>query len=119
MHQSFVSPDPEVRAKNVEHNIKCIVAVSKPRTTAILAVPSHHGTWNSSDERHGLETHGTALKPLLELAYAIEPRLEGYIDEDGFGWVFDGLTCCFEKVNESDVAETVTVVPATADPHSA
>ena len=30
-------------------------------------MPSQHGTWNSSDRRHGLEAHGTVLKPLLRV----------------------------------------------------
>ena len=46
-------------------------AVSKPRATAILAVPSHRRTWNSSDRRHVLEAHGTVLKPLLHTIAAL------------------------------------------------
>jgi sugar phosphate isomerase/epimerase len=33
----------------------------------------------------------------------IEPPLEGYKDEDGFGWVIDGLGQCLKKAEECGV----------------
>lgn len=33
----------------------------------------------------------------------LEPPLEGYTDEDGFGWVIDGLGQCLKKAEECGV----------------
>ena len=33
----------------------------------------------------------------------IEPRIEGYTDEDGFGWVIDSLEKCMKKAQECGV----------------
>jgi sugar phosphate isomerase/epimerase len=78
-HQTFLTPDEHLRQLNVDHTIRSL------ETAYALGVPTMRvntgrwGTTKSFDE--------------LMANRGIEPRLEGYTDDDGFGWVID----CFEK----------------------
>ncbi len=88
-HQSFVSPDPEFRTKNVEHTIKCI------ELAYALGIPTirvNTGRWGTSKDFDELMANK-----------GIEPRLEGYTDEDGYGWVIDGLSRCLKQAEECGV----------------
>jgi sugar phosphate isomerase/epimerase len=89
-HQTFLSPKKEVRQKNVEHTIKCIELAYR------LGIPTmrvNTGTWGTSKNFDELMKNR-----------GIEPPLEGYTDEDGFGWVLDGLGQCLKKAEECGVA---------------
>lgn len=88
-HQTFVSPDPEVRTKNVEHTIKCIELAYAMGIPTMRVNTGRWGTTKTFDE--------------LMANKGIEPRLEGYTDEDGFGWVIDGLARCLKKAEECGV----------------
>jgi L-ribulose-5-phosphate 3-epimerase len=79
-HQSFVSPDPEFRQRNIEHTIKCIELAYALGIPTIRVNTGRWGTSKSFDD--------------LMANKGIEPRLEGYSDEDGFGWVNESLEKC-------------------------
>ncbi len=88
-HQTFVSPDPAVRQKNVEHTIRCI------ELAYAMGIPTmrvNTGRWGTSKNFDELMANG-----------GIEPRLEGYTDEDGFGWVADGLQKCLAAAQKCGV----------------
>lgn len=88
-HQSFVSPDPAFRKKNVEHTIRCI------ELAYALGIPTirvNTGRWGTSKDFDELMANR-----------GIEPRLEGYTDEDGFGWVIDGLEQCLKAAQRCGV----------------
>ncbi|MEZ5942204.1 MAG: sugar phosphate isomerase/epimerase family protein [Planctomycetaceae bacterium] len=88
-HQSFVSPDKAFRDKNIDHTLKCI------ELAYALGIPTirvNTGRWGTSKDFDELMANK-----------GIEPRLEGYTDEDGFGWVIDSLTKCLKKAEECGV----------------
>lgn len=77
IHQSFVSPDPEVLQKHIDHTIDCI------RQAALLGAPAiriNSGRWGTLPSFNALmETEGK------------EPPLPGYTEDDAFGWVISSL----------------------------
>ena len=79
-HQSFVSPDPAERQKNVEHTIHCIELA---HAMGIPTMRVNTGRWGTSKDFDELMANR-----------GIEPRLEGYTDDDGFAWVYEGLEKC-------------------------
>jgi sugar phosphate isomerase/epimerase len=88
-HQGFVSPDKAVRQKNIDHTLRCIDLAYR------LGIPTlrvNTGRWNT-------------IKSFDELMAnkGIEPRLEGYSDDDGFKWVIDGLEKCIPRAAECGV----------------
>lgn len=88
-HQGFVSPDAEVRQKNVEHTRRCIELAYR------LGIPTmrvNTGTWGTSKDFNELMRNR-----------GIEPTLPGYTDEDGFGWVIGSLERCLAKAEECGV----------------
>jgi sugar phosphate isomerase/epimerase len=89
-HQGFVSPDPAVRQRNIDHTLHCIELAYALGIPTMRVNTGRWGTTRSFDE--------------LMKNKGIEPRLEGYSDEDGFGWVIDSLEKCLKK------AETCGVV---------
>jgi sugar phosphate isomerase/epimerase len=88
-HQSFVSPDPQVRQKNVDHTIKCIELAYALGIPTIRVNTGRWGTSKNFDE--------------LMANKGIEPRLEGYTDDDGFGWVNEGLEKCLPAAERCGV----------------
>ena len=88
-HQTFVSPDPAVRQKNVDHTIKCI------ELAYALGIPTmrvNTGRWGTSKNFDELMANR-----------GIEPRLEGYTDEEGFAWVNEGLEKCLPAAERCGV----------------
>jgi sugar phosphate isomerase/epimerase len=88
-HQGFLSPDKAERQKNIDHTIRCIEMAYK------LGVPTmrvNTGRWNTIGDFDELMRQR-----------GIEPRLEGYTDEDGFGWVIESLEKCLPKAEECGV----------------
>jgi sugar phosphate isomerase/epimerase len=88
-HQGFLSPDPAVRQKNVDHTIHCIELAYQ------LGIPTmrvNTGTWGTSKNFDALMANR-----------GIEPPREGYTDEDGFGWVIDGLQKCLPTAEKCGV----------------
>jgi L-ribulose-5-phosphate 3-epimerase len=88
-HQTFVSPDAEVRKKNIDHTIGCIELAYKLGIPTIRVNTGRWGTSGSFDE--------------LMKKKGIEDRLPGYTDDDGFKWVIDSLTECLPKAEECGV----------------
>ncbi|MCO8122127.1 sugar phosphate isomerase/epimerase [Stieleria sp. TO1_6] len=79
-HQSFVFPDADTRQENVDHTIHCI------ELAYALGIPTirvNTGRWGTSKDFDELMANK-----------GIEPRLDGYSDEDGFAWVREGLEKC-------------------------
>lgn len=79
-HQTFLTPGKEEQQKNIEHTTKCLELAYS------LGIPTmrvNTGRWNTSKDFDELMKNK-----------GIEPRLPGYSDEDGFGWVIG----CFEKL---------------------
>ncbi len=76
-HQDFVSPDRETRKANIERTRKQIDIAHKLGIPTIRINTGRWGTIRSFDD--------------LMDARGIEPVLEGYTEEDGFGWVTDSI----------------------------
>jgi L-ribulose-5-phosphate 3-epimerase len=88
-HQGFLSPDPAVRTKNVDHTVKCI------ELAYALGIPTmrvNTGTWGTSRNFDELMKNR-----------GIEPPKAGFTDEDGFGWVTDGLGRCLKAAEKCGV----------------
>ena len=79
-HQGFVTPDKEERIKNINHTIDC---VEQAYALGIGTIRVNTGRWGTSKNFDELMANK-----------GIEPRLEGYTDDDGFGWVIDS----YEKI---------------------
>ncbi|HEY7330805.1 MAG TPA: sugar phosphate isomerase/epimerase family protein [Gemmataceae bacterium] len=88
-HQTFLSPKKEVRQKNVEHTLRCIELAYR---MGIPTIRVNTGTWGTSKNFDELMKNR-----------GMEPPLKGYTDEDGFGWVIDGLGQCLRKAEECGV----------------
>lgn len=88
-HQTFVSPDPEIRQKNIEHTIECIELAY---SLGIPTIRVNTGRWGTSKDFDELMANR-----------GIEPRLEGFTDEDGFGWVIESLEKCLPAAERCGV----------------
>ncbi len=88
-HQSFVSPDRNVVQRNVRHTIHCIELAYAMGIPTMRVNTGRWGTTKSFDK--------------LMANKGIEPRLEGYTDDDGFGWVIDGLSQCLKTAEKCGV----------------
>ena len=88
-HQGFLSPDKAVRQQNVDHTVHCIELAYK------LGIPTmrvNTGTWGTSKDFDELMANR-----------GIEPPQPGYTDQDGFGWVIDGLSQCLPAAERCGV----------------
>lgn len=88
-HQTFVSPDKEVRQKNIELTKGFI------ETAYQLGIPSirvNTGRWGTSKNFDELMKNK-----------GIEPRLEGYTDDEGYKWVIDSFEQLIPKAEECGV----------------
>lgn len=88
-HQSFVFPDAERRQKNIEQTLHSIELAYR------LGIPTmriNTGRWGTSKDFDELMKNR-----------GIEPRLPGYTDEDGFGWVIDSMEKLLAKAEECGV----------------
>jgi sugar phosphate isomerase/epimerase len=78
-----------VRQKNIDHTLRCIDLAWR------LGIPTlrvNTGRWNT-------------IKSFDELMAnkGIEPRLEGYTDDEGFKWIIDSLEQCIGRARECGV----------------
>lgn len=89
IHQNFVSPDPEVLKKQIEHTHKCIEIAHE---LGIPCIRLNSGRWNT-------------IKDFDELmkARGKEPILAGYTLDDGFKWCQDCIEKCLDKAAECGV----------------
>ena len=88
-HQDFVSPDRAERRQAVDHTIRCI------EIAYALGIPTirvNTGRWGTSRDFDELMANK-----------GIEPRLAGYTDDDGFGWVIASLEQCLKKAEQCGV----------------
>lgn len=88
-HQTFLSPDKQVRRKNIDHTIRCI------ELAYALGIPTmrvNTGTWGTSKNFNELMKNK-----------GIEPPLEGHSDEEAFPWVIDGLGECAKAAERCGV----------------
>jgi sugar phosphate isomerase/epimerase len=88
-HQTFVSPDEAVRKKNIEHTTKCLEIAFQLGIPTIRVNTGRWGTSRNFDE--------------LMANKGIEPRLEGYTDDEGFKWVIDSYQVLAKKAEELGV----------------
>ena len=88
-HQGFVTPDREKRKFNIDRTIGQIEMAYE------LGIPTmrvNSGTWGTSKDFDELMANK-----------GIEPRLEGYTDDQGFAWVEDGLQKCLPVAEKCGV----------------
>jgi sugar phosphate isomerase/epimerase len=88
-HQGFVSPDKAVRQRNIDHTLHCI------ELAYALGIPTmrvNTGGWGTSKNFDELMKNK-----------GIEPRLPGFTDDEGFGWVIESLEQCLKKAEQCGV----------------
>jgi sugar phosphate isomerase/epimerase len=88
-HQGFVSPDADVRQRNIDHTIHTI------ELAYALGIPTirvNTGRWGTSKDFDELMANR-----------GVEPRLEGYTDDDGFKWVIDSFERCLPTAEKCGV----------------
>jgi L-ribulose-5-phosphate 3-epimerase len=88
-HQGFLSPDEAVRQKNIDHTNK---AIELAYTLGIPTMRVNTGRWGTSKDFDELMANR-----------GIEPRLEGYTDDDGFKWVIDSFEKCIPTAEKCGV----------------
>ncbi len=88
-HQGFLFPDKAERKKNIDHTLHCIELAYRLGIPTMRVNTGRWGTIKDFDD--------------LMKARGIEPRLDGYTDDDGFGWVIDSLEKCLPKAEECGV----------------
>ncbi len=89
IHQGFVSPDPAVRRKNVDHTRHCIELAARMGIPCIRLNSGRWGTVKSFDE-------------LMKVRGA-EPPLPGYTDEDAFRWCIEAIEQCLPAAEQFGV----------------
>jgi sugar phosphate isomerase/epimerase len=80
IHQSFVSPKPEVLKKNVDHTIGCLELAARLGIPAIRLNSGRWGTAGSFDE--------------LMKVKGEEKPLPGYTEDDGLKWCIECIQKC-------------------------
>ena len=88
-HQGFLSPDAATRTKNVDHTVRCVELAD---AMGIPTMRVNTGTWGTSKNFDELMKNR-----------GIEPPRTGFTDEDGFGWVIDGLGRCLKAAEKCGV----------------
>lgn len=88
-HQGWVSPDAAQRKKNTDKTINSIEMAYK------LGIPTmriNTGRWGTSKNFDALMANR-----------GVEPRIDGYSDDDGFKWVIDGIQECLPTAEKCGV----------------
>ncbi|MEJ7590842.1 MAG: sugar phosphate isomerase/epimerase family protein [Planctomycetaceae bacterium] len=83
------SPDEAVRKKNIEHTTRCLEIAFQLGIPTVRVNTGRWGTSKNFDE--------------LMANKGIEPRLEGYTDDEGFKWVIDSYQILARKAEELGV----------------
>jgi L-ribulose-5-phosphate 3-epimerase len=89
IHQNFVSPEAAERQKHVEHTIKCIQLAYE---LGVPCIRLNSGRWNT------IKSFDELMKRRGE-----EPVIEGYKDEDAFGWCIDSIQKCLAEAERHGV----------------
>lgn len=88
-HQGFVNPDENVRRVNIGHTLHCIELAYQLGIPTVRVNTGRWGTIKNFDD--------------LMANKGIEPRLEGFTDDEGFGWVISSLEKLLPKAEECGV----------------
>lgn len=88
-HQSFLYASKEERQKNVDLTVK---QIELAYAMGIPTMRVNTGTWRTSKDFNELMKNK-----------GIEPPVKGFTDEDGFGWVIDGLMACLKTAEKCGV----------------
>lgn len=88
-HQGFVTPDEDKRKANIAHTTKCLELAYELGIPTIRVNTGRWGTSKSFDE--------------LMANKGIEPRLEGFTDDQGFEWVIRSFEALLPKAEELGV----------------
>jgi L-ribulose-5-phosphate 3-epimerase len=88
-HQSFLFPDKAQRKKNVALTIR---QIELAYAMGIPTMRVNTGTWRTRKDFNDLMKHR-----------GIEEPVKGHTDEDGFGWVIDGLGACLKTAEKCGV----------------
>ena len=80
IHQGFVSPDPQIRQRNINHTVHCIRLAHELGIPAIRLNSGRWGTVKSFDEL--MKTEGQ------------EPTLPGHTVDEAFQWVINAIEEC-------------------------
>jgi len=88
-HQSFVSPDPDTRKKNIEITI---ASVELAYSLGIPTVRINTGRWGTSKDFDELMRNR-----------GVEPPLPGYAEEDAFPWVIESIEKCLPVAEKCGV----------------
>lgn len=89
IHQDFVSPDADERARNVAHTIRCIELAYALGIPTLRLNTGRWGTIASFDD--------------LMAARGVEPRLEGYTDQDAIDWCVGAIEECLPHAERCGV----------------
>jgi len=89
IHQDFVSPDAASRKQHVAHTIKCIELAYAMGIPTLRLNSGRWGTIPSFDD--------------LMAARGVEPRIEGYTDQDAVGWVIGCIEECLPHAERCGV----------------
>lgn len=89
IHQDFVDPDPEVRARNIQHTVRCIDLAHE---MGIPCIRLNSGRWNTV----------RSFDKLMELR-GEEPILPGHTERDGFDWCIDSIERCLDHAAKAGV----------------
>lgn len=88
-HQGFLSRDPAVRKKNIDHTVHCI------ELAYAMGIPTmrvNTGTWGTSKDFDELMKNR-----------GIEPVPQGVTEDEGFQWVIDSLGECVKTAEKCGV----------------
>ncbi len=89
IHQGFVSPDNDVRQKNIDHTIMCLELCYQ---LGIPCLRLNTGRWGT-----------TRNFTQLMKDRGIEPPLEGFTDEDAYPWVIESIEKCLPAAEKCGV----------------
>ncbi|MFO0875614.1 MAG: sugar phosphate isomerase/epimerase family protein [Phycisphaerales bacterium] len=89
IHQGFVSPDAEVRRKNIDHTLRCIELAYRMGIPTMRLNTGRWGTIKSFDD--------------LMANKGIEPILDGCTEDEGFKWCIDSIEKLIPKAQECGV----------------
>lgn len=88
-HQTFLTPDKAKRQANVELTVK---QIELAYAMGIPTMRVNTGTWGTSGNFNALMKNR-----------GIEEPIKGHTDEEGFGWVIEGLTACLKTAEKCGV----------------
>jgi L-ribulose-5-phosphate 3-epimerase len=89
IHQNFVSPDAEVRQKNIDHTKHCIDLAAQ---MGIPAIRLNSGRWNTI----------ASFDDLMKVK-GNEPPLAGFKNDDAFNWCIESIEKCLPHAAKAGV----------------